>query len=69
MPWGKLPILEVDGQVICESSAICRFLARKFNLVGANEIESAKCDEYVDAIMDSRASKLELIEYKKFANI
>jgi len=54
-PWEKVPVLEVDGQVLAESSAICRFLGRKFNLIGKNEFEAGKCDEYVDAMMDLRA--------------
>jgi glutathione S-transferase len=56
-PWGKLPVLEVDGQQLAESSAICRYLARKFNLIGANEFEAARCDELVDAMMDLRTRK------------
>jgi len=55
-PWGQLPILEVNGKVMAQSMAITRYLARKYDLVGANELESAKCDEYVDAISDLRAN-------------
>jgi len=53
-PWGKVPLLEVDGQTLAESAAICRFLAKRFNLTGSNDIEAARCDEYVDAMMDFR---------------
>jgi len=54
-PWGKIPVLEVDGESLAESTAICRFLAKRFKLTGSNELEAAKCDEYVDAMMDTRA--------------
>lgn len=44
--------MEYKGIVISQSIAITRFLARKFNLVGADEFESAKCDEIVDSLKD-----------------
>jgi glutathione S-transferase len=30
MPFGQVPLLEVDGQVICQSRVIEGFLARRF---------------------------------------
>jgi glutathione S-transferase len=53
-PWGQVPILEVNGKRLAQSSAICRYLARRFNLTGANDFEAAKCDELVDSMMDLR---------------
>jgi len=52
LPWGTLPVLEVNGVKIGQSAAICRLLAHRFNLAGKDDIEKAKCDEYVDAIRD-----------------
>jgi len=52
LPWGTLPMLEVNGVKIGQSSAICRLLAHRFNLAGKDDVEKAKCDEYVDAIRD-----------------
>jgi len=52
LPWGTLPVLEVNGVKIGQSSAICRLLAHRFNLAGKDDVEKAKCDEYVDAIRD-----------------
>jgi len=51
-PWGSLPILHVGDKTLGQSLTICRYLARKFKLIGANEWEAAKCDEYVDAMND-----------------
>ncbi|KAK2151767.1 hypothetical protein LSH36_352g02010 [Paralvinella palmiformis] len=41
-PYGQLPILEVEGEVICQSRAIEIFLARRFGLCGKNDIQEAK---------------------------
>jgi glutathione S-transferase len=57
-------VLEVDGEILAESTAICRFLARRFKLTGANEIEAARCDEMVDAMMDLRARKNKTLNLK-----
>jgi len=60
--WGQIPVLQVDDVILCQSTAIARFLGRKFGLTGANDFEAAKCDEYVDAINDLMA------EWKKYAH-
>ncbi|ODN00616.1 Glutathione S-transferase [Orchesella cincta] len=54
MPWNVVPVLEVDGEKISQSRAILRFLGRKFGLAPADELQLAKCDEYIDAIIDLR---------------
>lgn len=41
-PYGQMPILEVDGEVICQSRAIEIFLAKRFGLCGKTDIEEAK---------------------------
>lgn len=51
-PWGQVPILEFEGKCLAQSLAITRYLARKFNLVGADDFEAAKCDEYTDTIKE-----------------
>lgn len=47
-------MVEVNGKVLAESTAICKYLAKKFGLAGADDFEAAKCDEYVGSIMDCR---------------
>jgi glutathione S-transferase len=51
-PYGKLPVLEWEGKKLSQSFAIARFLAQHFKLAGADEFESAKCDEYADVVKD-----------------
>ena len=55
----KLPFLEVDGTVIPQSKAIERFLARKYNMFGSDEVETARIDgicEYVRDFKDAYQS-------------
>jgi len=52
LPLGQVPCLEVDGVTICQSMTIARYLARRFGLAGATDIEAAQADEAVDAVSD-----------------
>eukprot|EP00090_Calanus_glacialis_P019540 TRINITY_DN2_c0_g1_i2.p1 TRINITY_DN2_c0_g1~~TRINITY_DN2_c0_g1_i2.p1 ORF type:complete len:207 (-),score=77.50 TRINITY_DN2_c0_g1_i2:109-729(-) len=51
-PYGQIPLLHWDGEVIAQSMAITRFLAAQFGLKGKNNLESALIDEVVDTIED-----------------
>uniref|UniRef100_A0A7E4VKV5 glutathione transferase n=1 Tax=Panagrellus redivivus TaxID=6233 RepID=A0A7E4VKV5_PANRE len=55
-PTGKLPYLEIDDKVLPETSAILRYLARQFNLIGANEFEAAFADSTLDTYRDFMAA-------------
>uniref|UniRef100_A0A0N5B0A5 glutathione transferase n=1 Tax=Syphacia muris TaxID=451379 RepID=A0A0N5B0A5_9BILA len=52
MPFGQLPVLTVDGKVIAQSGAICRYLAREFDLVPKNPVDDALVDSIYDAHKD-----------------
>jgi len=52
-PFGQLPMLEADGVKLCQSNTCARFLARKFNLAGKNDLEQAQADMIVDCLEDS----------------
>ncbi|XP_078037760.1 uncharacterized protein LOC144470457 [Augochlora pura] len=54
MPMGQLPVLEVDGKVLYQSKAICRFIAKQNNLYGANDYENFLIDATVDTMDDLR---------------
>ena len=51
-PFGKLPVLAYDGKMLCESIAICRFLAKENGLTGSDNWTAAEADMVVDSIMD-----------------
>ena len=55
MPFGQMPILEFSKTKAYQSAAICRYLAKQFNLVGANELEDLEIDAIVHTIIDLRA--------------
>jgi len=53
LPFGQLPTLTLeDGQVLCQSLTIARYLANRYNLSGHTEICKAEADEAVDTLND-----------------
>lgn len=60
-PFGKLPVLEMNGNIVNQSIAISRYLAKKAGLVGNDEWESLLIDITVDNINDLRLGKREII--------
>ncbi|RCN48918.1 glutathione S-transferase protein [Ancylostoma caninum] len=52
MPFGQMPVLEVDGKQLGQSLAIVRFLARKFGFAGKSPFEEALVDSIADQWKD-----------------
>ncbi|KAI7815611.1 glutathione S-transferase [Rhyzopertha dominica] len=52
MPFGMLPVLEIDGKLVAQSNAVARYLARQHGLAGKDEWESLQCDVLVDTLGD-----------------
>uniref|UniRef100_A0A914Y259 glutathione transferase n=1 Tax=Panagrolaimus superbus TaxID=310955 RepID=A0A914Y259_9BILA len=50
--FGKMPILEVDGHPLCESLAICRYLAPKLRLMPNDSWENAQMESIVETYID-----------------
>lgn len=52
MPFGALPVLEVDGKRLAQSNTIARYIAKKHGLAGQDDWEQAQADMYADCIVD-----------------
>lgn len=57
LPFGQVPVLEINDKKVHQSVAISRYLAKTLNLVGLNELEDLEIDSIVDTIVDLRTSK------------
>lgn len=53
--YGQMPILEIDGKQYAQSAAICRYLASRYGLTGADAEQNFEIDEAVDFFNDIRA--------------
>ena len=53
---GKVPFLEVDGKTICQSKAIERYIAGRYNLMGDDLEDSAVIDSYCECLRDFKTA-------------
>jgi len=53
LPFSQVPIFEFGDVKMCQSLAIARYLARKYNLAGDSELDQARADMIVDCIEDA----------------
>lgn len=61
MPFGQVPVLEVDGKKIGQSVAISRFAGKLAKLAGDNDVEDLEIDSVVDSFSDVQKSKLKYL--------
>lgn len=55
-PFAKIPVLIIDNkEIIAQSPAINRYLAKQFGLFGSNDIESALIDSVGEELTDIRS--------------
>ncbi|MFK7963176.1 MAG: glutathione S-transferase family protein [Burkholderiaceae bacterium] len=52
LPFDQIPLLEIDGLCLSQSSALIRFLARRGNLYGDTPVEAMWCDMVAGAAAD-----------------
>eukprot|EP01133_Synstelium_polycarpum_P018145 gene18145-21697_t len=52
LPFGQIPFYEDQDIKICQSSAIARYVATKYDLAGSNVKERARIDELVASVWD-----------------
>lgn len=51
-PFGSLPVLEVDGQLITQCNTINRYVGKLADLYPTDPWQAALCDEIMDAVED-----------------
>jgi prostaglandin-H2 D-isomerase / glutathione transferase len=51
-PFGTLPMLERDGQILAQSNAINRYVGKLTNLYPSDPWQAALCDETMEAVED-----------------
>jgi glutathione S-transferase len=52
LPFGQLPLLQIDEIEMVQSQAIIRYLARRGNLIGRDEEDLLTCDMIAEAVRD-----------------
>ncbi|XP_015340048.1 hematopoietic prostaglandin D synthase isoform X2 [Marmota marmota marmota] len=56
LPFGKIPVLEVDGLTLHQSLAIARYFARNTDLAGKTEMGQCQVDAIADTLDDFMAT-------------
>ena len=51
-PFNALPVLEIDGAVVTQSNAICRYIGKMAGLYPVDHLQALYCDETLDAVED-----------------
>lgn len=51
-PFGQMPVLEIDGLCLSQSSAMIRYLARKGGFYGSADIDALWCDMLAGVVAD-----------------
>ena len=69
IPFGQLPVLQWGNEVICQSMASARFIAREVGLAGNTSFESAQVDEIVDVVQDLINAEVKLFFTKDKAGL
>jgi len=54
LPFGQVPVLVVDGEMIPQSRVIERYIARKAHLLGSSDIETTRLEAISESLRDMR---------------
>lgn len=57
-PFGQVPFLVVDGESFCQSIALARFLAKRFGLYAADDLDALRIEMVSDCVEDVRRALL-----------
>lgn len=51
-PFNAVPFMEIDGEIITQSNALCRYVGKMSNLYPEDPLQALYCDEVLDALED-----------------
>ena len=61
-----MPVLQENDEWLTQSRSILRYLGRKYDLDGDNQLEAFKCDENLEIMSDFREEVRDTIGKKKW---
>lgn len=67
LPFGQLPLLQIDEMEIVQSQVAVRYLAKRAHLLGSNSEEAVKCDMIAESVRDVLPLLLSA-PFKKFSS-
>jgi glutathione S-transferase len=50
--FSALPVMEVDGVIVTQSNAMCRYIGKRAGLYPEDDLQALYCDETMDAVED-----------------
>lgn len=68
LPFGQLPLLQIDGMEIVQSQAAVRYLARRAHIQGNSAQDALKCDMIAEAVRDV-LSVLLAAPFRKYSGV
>ncbi|RUS87281.1 hypothetical protein EGW08_004961 [Elysia chlorotica] len=60
MPFSSLPFLEIDGKAYNESMCLCRFAARRHNLIGKTDVDALYVDQILTQSDELRTKQIKI---------
>lgn len=63
-----MPVLDIDGHVICQSLAICRYLSNEFGFYGDSNLDKLDIDQIVDTLVDHFAEICKIVFDKSLSD-
>lgn len=51
-PFGQVPVVEMDGEMLTQSNALCRYFGRQAGLYPDDAFQAYLCDEAMDVVED-----------------
>ena len=69
-PYTQLPVMEVDGEIIAQSGAMERYVAKLANLYPSDPLAAARVDQLTGAIYDvmNKAVEIHMSKNKKYTD-